>query len=128
MSIYYSDIDECSSVPGPCSDVCVNTNGSFNCSCPSGMELNSDMLTCTGKCSMLCASPLLQVTFCFSFTVCHHSSCDIRHYPTDYFHTNSIWDCILEKNEIIEEETNVNHSWYVSLKQIIQSNYQPVPL
>jgi hypothetical protein len=46
--VLVSDVDECSKVPGLCSDGCVNTNGSFNCSCPSGKELNSDMSTCAG--------------------------------------------------------------------------------
>ena len=43
----YADIDECGQLK-PCSHGCVNTVGSFRCSCPSGMSLSSDGRICTG--------------------------------------------------------------------------------
>jgi len=45
------DIDECSSVRPPCTDValCVNTPGSFDCSCPAGYKLDADQRTCRGQ-------------------------------------------------------------------------------
>ena len=46
---YIIDIDECASGKGGCSDSCVNTAGSFVCSCPSGKYLDSDGKTCKGK-------------------------------------------------------------------------------
>eukprot|EP00116_Pleurobrachia_bachei_P012703 sb/3472965/ len=38
------DVDEC--LGKPCSHNCVNTLGSFYCTCPVGMELNEDGLNC----------------------------------------------------------------------------------
>lgn len=49
---YLVDVNECgNSELNKCSlkDTCVNTQGSFNCSCPRGMYLENDERTCTGK-------------------------------------------------------------------------------
>ncbi len=42
------DIDECSTNIGGCSDDCVNTIGSFFCTCPTGFQLDVDGRTCIG--------------------------------------------------------------------------------
>ena len=42
------DQDECS-LYSPCEQVCINTNGSFECSCMEGFEIQDDMSTCLGK-------------------------------------------------------------------------------
>ena len=45
----YTDIDECISTrTNDCSQFCNNTFGSFQCSCWSGYELDSDGRTCNG--------------------------------------------------------------------------------
>uniref|UniRef100_A0A8C2V564 Epidermal growth factor-like protein 8 n=1 Tax=Chinchilla lanigera TaxID=34839 RepID=A0A8C2V564_CHILA len=41
------DVDECRPGISPCSHSCLNTAGSFTCSCPRGQVLGSDGLTCT---------------------------------------------------------------------------------
>ena len=46
-------MDECTNVTiNGCSDTCVNTIGSFVCTCPSGYKLDSDERTCIGKCTL----------------------------------------------------------------------------
>lgn len=40
------DRDECQSTP--CDHTCTNTEGSFECSCRSGYELQDDKKTCEG--------------------------------------------------------------------------------
>ena len=44
------DIDECeiSALGGMCSQVCVNTPGSYECQCNIGYRLTSDGFTCEG--------------------------------------------------------------------------------
>ena len=43
-----TDVNECSSNNGNCSQICTNTNGSFICSCQIGYVLNADSRTCNG--------------------------------------------------------------------------------
>ena len=40
------DVDECLTDNGGCSDVCVNTDGGFECSCSEGRIMNDDGMTC----------------------------------------------------------------------------------
>ena len=52
----WSDINECSSSKGGCSHTCHNSAGSFTCSCPNGMELDSGKRSCKGKINItICA-------------------------------------------------------------------------
>ena len=44
-----SDIDECATANGRCSQVCVNRPGSYECRCKSGYALADDKKTCVGK-------------------------------------------------------------------------------
>ncbi len=44
-----TDIDECAEDSDGCGQVCTNTEGSFECSCNSGYELNGDGSTCNGE-------------------------------------------------------------------------------
>ena len=43
-----SDIDECSDVTHNCSQICINTEGGFNCECNNGSLLDTDGVTCDG--------------------------------------------------------------------------------
>ena len=51
FSTYFSlDINECTSGVAECSEVCVNTEGSFHCSCyDPGYKVADDGVSCTGK-------------------------------------------------------------------------------
>ena len=42
------DVNECNESNGGCSHICNNTEGSFECSCSDGYELDSDGATCLG--------------------------------------------------------------------------------
>ena len=44
-----SDINECTSGRHSCSHNCVNTKGSYYCTCPQRMMLDSDNKTCIGN-------------------------------------------------------------------------------
>ncbi|KAK2161891.1 hypothetical protein LSH36_108g06017 [Paralvinella palmiformis] len=44
-----SDTDECEVHNGGCSQVCLNTVGSYQCSCKSGYSLEKNRLTCSGE-------------------------------------------------------------------------------
>ena len=48
--ISFIDIDECYYENGGCQHECTNTDGSYECSCYDGYELNSDGKTCSGLC------------------------------------------------------------------------------
>lgn len=48
-----ADINECTS-SSPCEQICVNTPGSFQCSCNPGYLLNSNGRNCTGVFIILC--------------------------------------------------------------------------
>ena len=41
-----ADIDECAKENGGCEVSCVNTDGSFECDCQDGYNLNEDDETC----------------------------------------------------------------------------------
>ena len=43
------DVNECATLNGSCSQMCVNTIGSYLCSCGYGYELDLDNRTCNGK-------------------------------------------------------------------------------
>ena len=47
------DINECDEGNGGCSDYCDNTQGSFECSCDDGYELESDRRNCVGTVCIL---------------------------------------------------------------------------
>ena len=44
-----SDINECQTDNGGCTQTCDNTDGSYQCSCWDGYELTSDDYNCTGE-------------------------------------------------------------------------------
>ena len=46
VSSVYIDINECNS--DDCQQTCENTEGSYECQCKSGYELNDDQKTCDG--------------------------------------------------------------------------------
>ena len=45
----YLDNDECLNDNGNCDDICVNSLGSFHCSCREGFSLTSNGIDCEGK-------------------------------------------------------------------------------
>ena len=56
----YSDTDECIDGTHNCSQICINTIGSFTCVCDDGYELDSDEVTCNGMYKM-CINILLYI-------------------------------------------------------------------
>ena len=46
----FSDIDECSTNEHGCEHVCINSKGSYSCSCREGYALNGDGRTCSIQC------------------------------------------------------------------------------
>ena len=45
----FPDINECLVANGGCSHNCMNTPGSFNCTCKTGFALASNGLDCNGE-------------------------------------------------------------------------------
>ncbi len=45
----FTDIDECKILNGGCEQVCANRNGSYECSCYEGFNLDAPSSSCTGK-------------------------------------------------------------------------------
>ena len=44
----YVDANECSDSTHNCDQICINTNGGFNCSCVQGYALMNDWRSCEG--------------------------------------------------------------------------------
>ncbi|MEQ2180042.1 hypothetical protein GOODEAATRI_031551, partial [Goodea atripinnis] len=64
-SLIPPDVDECSAPNGTCEHICINTMGSFRCSCKPGYQLHIDGHTCVdidecklqnGGCSHTCSN------------------------------------------------------------------------
>ena len=49
MLSFFVDTNECLTDEHGCSHTCVNTRGSYYCTCPPGLQLKSDNSTCEGK-------------------------------------------------------------------------------
>ena len=47
-----SDLNECKDENGGCEHTCVNTNGSYECTCKDGYQLTKDKKKCQGKQNM----------------------------------------------------------------------------
>ena len=47
--LFYVDILNCMNNDHNCTQICVEVEGSFNCSCFPGYELEEDGVTCTGN-------------------------------------------------------------------------------
>ena len=47
----FTDINECATNNGGCSQVCLNTEGSYSCDCYPGYELGFNNHTCNGRCT-----------------------------------------------------------------------------
>lgn len=47
------DIDECAADTDGCDHICMNTPGSYTCSCNSGYNLLTDGHTCTGIATLI---------------------------------------------------------------------------
>ena len=43
---YLLDVDECTDGISGCSQICINTNGSYTCTCDNGYQLSNDNHTC----------------------------------------------------------------------------------
>jgi len=51
---YDSDINECETDNGGCTQICDNTKGSYDCSCDKEYELTEDKHSCTGEQNLTC--------------------------------------------------------------------------
>ena len=46
---FTSDVNECNDNNGDCEHTCINSEGSYSCSCNSGYSLDSNERYCSGK-------------------------------------------------------------------------------
>ena len=60
MNTILTDTNECQISNGNCSQNCINTNGSYFCTCTSGYSLAADGKTCNGR----CINKLWMITIC----------------------------------------------------------------
>ena len=61
--MYTVDVDECLTDNGGCTQTCNNIDGSYQCSCWDGYQLDSDNHTCTGQCCMYSSNSWNQLKF-----------------------------------------------------------------
>ena len=47
--LFSTDIDECASNVSKCSQLCINSPGSYLCDCNHGYQLDNDHTSCKGK-------------------------------------------------------------------------------
>lgn len=66
LTCFCTDIDECAS--GQCGQLCVNTIGSFICSCNPGYTLDNDGKTCNGNIRII--NKFHRISFLFSSLSC----------------------------------------------------------
>lgn len=73
--LYYSDVNECVTCNGSCSQICSNTIGSYTCSCAAGYMLSVDNRTCLGTHFVITCSTCILILYniilyksCFSLS------------------------------------------------------------
>ena len=97
LYIYFcitTDINECLSNNGNCSQSCTNTNGSYFCLCQTGYMTADDNMTCKGKCSVF-----------------HYK----REYKLKFFpNTTDINECLFSNGNCSQACTNTNGSYFCS--------------
>ena len=58
----FTDINECATNNGGCSQVCLNREGSYSCDCYPGYELGPNNHTCSGM-SIICVYMFIYMQF-----------------------------------------------------------------
>ena len=59
-----TDINECNLPTTSCEHECINSKGSYNCTCRPGFYLNADKTTCTGiACGVIYFPLSLSITY-----------------------------------------------------------------
>jgi len=66
------DINECQTDNGECTQICDNTDGSYQCSCWNGYEMTNDNCTCVGMLiiGVLAVHVTMSVYGCMCVSVC----------------------------------------------------------
>ena len=59
--LHFADIDECTENTDGCQHTCINTDGSFQCSCRDGFRLGNDGRSCVGKFATSCMDSTLVI-------------------------------------------------------------------
>ena len=75
------DIDECTDGTDNCTDGCVNTEGSYYCTCSEGYELMDGNNTCVGELTLSyssCMKDYIKLKIIFFKIVLRHSYCYIK--------------------------------------------------
>ena len=64
LVLVHLDIDECGEHVSGCNQHCVNTVGSYYCSCYTGFQINADQHTCFGRYTSKPVMKILMIVFC----------------------------------------------------------------
>ena len=76
---HVTDIDECATDNGGCSQICTNTIGSYVCSCRFGYTIGKDGKMCYGERHVCKHLQLMTASIWRTFTVHHGSSVCLFH-------------------------------------------------
>ena len=102
----YLDINECKTNNGGCPSLCINSVGSYTCSCQDGFDLASDGKTCIGMYNVSCVQLTLSQLVSSADNLCKQFG--LRSGPTKcrvWSGSNCLtrwlysWNNILKKND-----------------------------
>lgn len=99
-------MDECSTLNGSCEHICINTLGSFGCSCRRGWQLHIDGYTCVGQFTLCCSATCFTPPTCLLglFRQAHSVARAAKRLPCTISRSELVFVCV----RVVQILTNAN--------------------
>lgn len=108
MMMVLADVDECKKNNGDCTQSCVNTKGSFTCTCNPGFQLGVDQRSCYREWHE--HFPIRNQVSCLFFLRCY---CPLQTFNTSYSETRHF--CVIQVMFKVWTEWNENWNFMAFL-------------